>query len=234
MQTRVERNRWLKRFAWVAMACLGVVAGHANAQDQVVTSRACHFDKAAPVIGPACLLARVSVGALPAEPVYWHLDTFANVAAANAAKDARSVVVQDYGKIWLFTIAPKQWHAKGATFVALIGPLPLKQAPAFDAEYSQSMFAPGTTAPVHKHSGPEAFYALDGDTCLEMPDGVHAAKGPGNSLMMPGGEPMLLMATGTNTRRAFALVLHDSTQPATTRVTEWKPAGLCKADAAGI
>jgi len=105
MQTRVERNRWLKRFAWVAMACLGVVAGHANAQDQVVTSRACHFDKAAPVIGPACLLARVSVGALPAEPVYWHLDTFANVAAANAAKDARSVVVQDYGKIWLFTIA---------------------------------------------------------------------------------------------------------------------------------
>lgn len=28
------------------------------------------------------------------------------------------------------------------------------------------------SAPIHKHSGPEAFYALDGDTCLEMPGGT--------------------------------------------------------------
>lgn len=234
MQTRIRRNGWLSCFVWVAMACLGMIVGHAEAQDQVVTSRPCHFDaNAAPVVGPACLLARVSLGALPVEAVYWHLDTFADVATANAAKDARGVVVEDYGKTWLFTIAPKAWHAKGSTRVAVIGPLPTKPAKAFDAEYIHSMFAPGTTAPVHKHSGPEAFYALAGDTCLEMPDGMHVAKGPGNTLVMPGGEPMLLMATGATARRAFALVLHDATQPATTRVTEWKPAGLCQADAGG-
>ncbi|WP_448101553.1 hypothetical protein [Luteibacter jiangsuensis] len=44
---------------------------------------------------------------------------------------------------------------------------------------------------------------------------------------MPGGPPMLLMAIGTVPRRGFALILHDSTQPPTTRVTDWKPAGLC-------
>ncbi|WP_158882030.1 hypothetical protein [Rhodanobacter sp. L36] len=113
--------------------------------------------------------------------MYWHLDTFADPAAANAAKDARSVVVEDYGKVWLFTIAGKGRRAKGTTHVARIGPLSVTSAAAFDAEYVHSLFAPGTTAPVHKHSGPEAFYALEGDTCIEMPDGAHVTEDPATS-----------------------------------------------------
>lgn len=60
------------------------------------------------------------------------------------------------------------------------------------------------TAPLHIHSGPEAFYALTGDSCLETPDDVQVARGPGNKLLVKGGPPMQLMALGTVLRRAFA------------------------------
>ena len=91
----------------------------------------------------------------------------------------------------------------------------------------QSIFAPGTTAPIHVHSGPEAFYTLSGETCLETPDGKLVGTGPGNAVIVPGGPPMLLMATGAENRRALVLILHDSAQPATTLVNDWTPKGLC-------
>jgi len=39
---------------------------------------------------------------------------------------------------------------------------------------------------------------------------------------------MLFMATGTEKRRGLALILHDSSQPATTMEQEWEPKGLCR------
>lgn len=45
---------------------------------------------------------------------------------------------------------------------------------------------------------------------------------------MPEGQPMPLMAIGTSPRRPFALTLHDSKQPSTMRIADWKPAGICQ------
>jgi hypothetical protein len=45
---------------------------------------------------------------------------------------------------------------------------------------------------------------------------------------MAGGPPMHLTATGTETRRALVLILHDASQPATTPASDWTPKGLCK------
>jgi hypothetical protein len=39
---------------------------------------------------------------------------------------------------------------------------------------------------------------------------------------------MHLTATGTETRRAVVLILHDSSKPASTPVYDWTPKGLCK------
>lgn len=83
------------------------------------------------------------------------------------------------------------------------------------------------TAPLHVHSGPEAFYALHGDTCLETPDGVQRATGDGHSLVIRGGPPMVLTATGTTVREGFALILHDAHEPPTTMIHDWQPKGLC-------
>lgn len=69
--------------------------------------------------------------------------------------------------------------------LADVGPLPIEAAQGrFSAESLKSAFAPGMTAPVHVHSGPEAFYALSGGSCLETPDGVQVALGAGHSLML--------------------------------------------------
>lgn len=55
-----------------------------------------------------------------------------------------------------------------------------------------------------------------------------AGSGDGRVLIVPGGPPMLLTATGTVRRRGMVLILHDSSQPATTMVHDWTPKGLCR------
>jgi quercetin dioxygenase-like cupin family protein len=192
-------------------------------------SRPC-ANGAADMPGPACLLAKLDVGSLTTLPIFWHLYVYPSAADARADLTPQGTEIEEFGKHWLFTIADDKWRAQHGQLIAKIGPLPIKPAASFSAEYLRSVFAPGTSAPVHIHSGPEAFFALSGDTCLETEDGVRIAKGPGNSLVVRGGPPMLLMATGSEIRRGFALILHDSTMPATTLVDDWHPKGLCHKD----
>jgi quercetin dioxygenase-like cupin family protein len=185
------------------------------------------------VPGPACLLAKVEIGSLGDQPVFWHLYTYPTSADAQAASTRQAATAEAFGRHWLFAIADSDWRPRAGQLIAKIGPLPLKPAAAFTAEYLRSVFEPGMTAPVHVHSGPEAFFALTGDTCLETPEGAQVAKGPSNTLIIQGGPPMLLMATGSEVRRGFALILHDSSMPPTTLVDDWHAKGLCRAGAAG-
>lgn len=210
------------------LVCCALTAATSPAFGQA-TARPCPSGAAAEETpGPACLAAHAEIGALSDPDVYWHIDTFADRDAAEAARTATGTVVESFGKVWLFTIGPKAWRAGAGAHQADIGPLPVGAAPViFSAEYLRSTFSPGMTAPLHVHSGPEAFYAVTGNTCLETPDGVQVATGPGNHLFIRGGPPMLLMATGTETRRGFALILHDGSQPPTTMIHDWTPKGLC-------
>ena len=177
--------------------------------------------------GPACFTAKQALGALPTGTYFWHLYNYPDVARAEAARAPRSTVVESLGKVWLFTIAAEAWKPAGGTYVAKLGPLAVKPGTGYEAVYMQSIFNPGQTAPLHTHSGMEAFYTLTGDTCLETSEGVQNARGPGNIVLVEGGVPMLLMATGTEKRRGVVLILHDSAQPPTTLTSDWKPRGLC-------
>jgi len=189
------------------------------------TARLCGTEE---IAGPACLMARQDIAALPAGPLFWHLDKFSSMPAARAGATATGSVVEAFGDIWLFTIERRGWRPKGGQHVAKIGPLPVEPAPSYSAEYLRSVFNSGTSAPLHMHSGPEAFYAVSGDTCLESPDGIELGRGPGNKLVIRGGPPMLLMAIGRIQRRGFALILHDTTKPPTTLIHDWQPKGLCR------
>ncbi len=210
-------TRWLILCAaWLCLA----PAAFAQA-----TSRPCDPNAPKDQPGPACLLAHMPLGALPAGDLYWHLNRFRDEASARAFAPTNGAVVRAFDTWWVFEVGPKRTNG---TDTAEIGPLPLTaRGGDFAAEILQSTFAPGQTAPVHVHSGPEAFFALTGDTCLESPDGVQTATGPDNHLMIRQGPPMLLMATGTTLRRGFALILHDTTQPPTTLMHDWTPKGLC-------
>ncbi len=201
----------------VATACPSIASAQA-------TTRPCGVTKGP---GPACLLARKEFTSLPAGKVYWHLDRFSSTSAAEHAATKSSAVAEAFGSVWLFTIAEAGWRSRGGKRVSTVGPLPITPATTYATEYLRSVFEPGTTAPLHVHSGPEAFYALDGDTCLETPDGVRIGRGPGNSMMIQAGPPMLLMAIGKVPRRGFALIFHDAEKPPTTLTQAWRPQGLC-------
>lgn len=212
---------------------LGALAAAAvpSAAGAQATSRLCQGD-GGETPGPACLVAHVDVGALPAAPIYWSIYSFADPAAAERAKPAHAAaVVEAFGKIWLFVVGSKPGELPGGRRLRDIGPLPLDaRGGAYSAEFLKSTFSPGMTAPLHVHSGPEAFYALDGASCLETPDGAQVARGEGHALMVRGGPPMLLAAIGQTTRHGFALILHDGAQPPTTLVHDWAPKGLCPTD----
>lgn len=206
-----------------ALAACGV-PGAAVAQ---ATSRLCQGG-AGETPGPACLVAHLDLGPLPAAPIYWTLYRFPDATAAQRAKPAQAAVVEAFGKTWLFVVGPMTADLPGGRRLKQIGPLPLEAGGgAYSAEVLKSTFSPGMTAPLHVHSGPEAFYALDGASCLETPDGAQVARGEGHALMVRGGPPMLLVAIGPTTRHGFALILHDGALPPTTLVHDWTPKGLC-------
>jgi quercetin dioxygenase-like cupin family protein len=208
------------------LVVLAILAANAlpTAASAQATTRVCDAGEEP---GPACLLARKELPSLPKGNLFWHIDSFLSKDAADRAAATTSTVVQAFGSTWLFTIAEERWRPQGGDHVADIGPLQLAPSATYAAEYLRSVFNPGTTAPLHVHSGPEAFYAVSGDTCLETPDGVQTGRGPGNNLVIKAGPPMLLMAIGKVPRQGFALILHDASLPPTTLTQAWHPSGLC-------
>lgn len=139
------------------------------------------------------------------------------------------MVVESLGKLWLLSIEDKGWRPPaGGERIAEIGPLPINATEAYSAQYMEAIFSPGMTAPAHIHSGPEAWYTLSGETCLETPQGKQVGRAGGDYVIVPGGPPMHLTATGTETRRAVVLILHETSKPPTTLVHDWTPKGLCK------
>lgn len=174
------------------------------------------------------IIAHEPVGQLTASQAFWHLDAYPTRAAAEAAKGPSGTVVESLGKTWLLTIQNAGWRPSGGERIAEIGPLPVTAGEKYSAQYMEAIFTPGMTAPAHVHSGPEAWYTLAGETCLETPQGKQIGRAGSEFVIVPGGPPMHLTATGTETRRALVLILHDSSQPATTPASDWTPQGLCK------
>jgi len=168
------------------------------------------------------------VGRLHRPQTFWHLDSYPSRAGAEVVKGPRSTVLTALGTIWLLTIDDaRSWRPKGGKHIADIGPLPVVAGKSYSAMYMEVIFNPGMTSHTHVHSGPEAWYTEAGETCLETPLGTKVGR-PGQPVIVPGGLAMHLTATGTVQRRALALILHDSSKPATTIVHDWSPRGLCR------
>jgi hypothetical protein len=171
-------------------------------------------------------MAAQPVGALH-HAAFWHVETFPDRAAAEQAKGAHGTVLEAFDKVWLLTIADAGWRSHGGTHLAEIGPLPTTPGRDYTAQYMEAIFRPGMKTRVHRHSGPEAWYTISGETCLETPEGTLVGSAGGAPVIVPQGPPMELTATGTEIRRALVLILHDSAQPHTMLATDWKPRGLC-------
>ena len=175
------------------------------------------------------IVASEALGALPKEPVYWHLYTYPNRAAAEAAKRSGETVTESLGRAWLMNIAAASWRPPDGELVAEIGPLPVNAEGNYTAQYMEAIFPPGFDTPVHRHPGPEAWYTISGEVCLETPEGKSIGRaGEKGGVIVRGGLPMRLSVTGTAQRRSLVLILHDSSQPHTVLASDWTPQGLCK------
>jgi quercetin dioxygenase-like cupin family protein len=174
------------------------------------------------------IMANTSLGLLPKERIFWHLYTYPTRAEAEVAKGSRGTVVESLGKVWLFTIDVEGWRSSSGERVAVIGPLPVIADLKYSSQYMEAIFTPGMTTPVHRHPGPEAWYAVTGETCLETSEGFMVGRPGGPAVIVRGGLPMHLTAIGKETRRSLVLILHDSTQPPTTPAKDWVPVGLCQ------
>ena len=169
------------------------------------------------------------VGRLDGAAWFWHVESFPARAAAEKARGPRGAVVEALGNVWLLTIAEAGWRSSGATtHVAEIGPLPTKSGVSYTAQFMEAVFRPGMKSLIHRHPGPEIWYTLSGETCLETPDGVMVGRAGGTNVIVPAGPPMELTATGKEVRRSLVLILHDASQPHTMPATDWTPKGHCK------
>ena len=171
-------------------------------------------------------IAKVEGLNFPDSVVYWFLYSFPTRSAAEAVKTPTGVVVEEDGKVWLNELASGASRAEVGTFVARVGPLVLPPAPNYTAIYSYAVMAPDQRSRVHTHPGPEGWYVLAGEQCLETSVGVFRGRA-GETVIVPGNVPMELYITGSALRRALVVVVHDSRQPRGTP-SSWIPPGACR------
>jgi len=177
------------------------------------------------------LLAKLKVSQFPDAPLFWCLNRFPTRKAAEAAKAQNSLVVEAEGQSWLFSFGSKSAAPKSGELVASIGPLQLTsdklaKASLYEIVAYLAVMPSGTYTRVHVHPGPEAWYVLTGEQCLETPAGVMKAA-TGESMFAPPMTPMRLTNSGSTVRRALFIVIHDTNQPWTIPTNDWKPSGAC-------
>jgi quercetin dioxygenase-like cupin family protein len=157
--------------------------------------------------------------------VYWHLYAFGSRKAADTAKSATGIVVEEDGRVWLSEFGAHDIAPSGGEPVAGVGPLQLPVAKSYSVVLSYAVMRPGDSSRVHTHPGPEGWYVIAGEQCLETPAGAIKADA-GQTMTVPPNVPMELNVTGATLRRAFALVIHDSTQKRGVP-SDWTPSGIC-------
>ncbi len=108
--------------------------------------------------------------------VYWHLRAFPSRKAAEAAKSATGIVVEEDGRVWLSEFGARNSAPRGGESIAVVGPLQLPAAKSYAAVLSYAVMRPGDNSRVHTHPGPEGWYVLAGEQCLETPAGANRAR----------------------------------------------------------
>lgn len=80
---------------------------------------------------------------LPQAPLYWRIETFPTLTAAEAAVGPTSLAAEVAGRFWLFTLGAPGGSTSG-----------------------------GAKTPIHTHSGSETFYVLGGELSQRTPRGT--------------------------------------------------------------
>jgi quercetin dioxygenase-like cupin family protein len=169
------------------------------------------------------LLARPTVARFPAGPLFWHLAAFPSREAAQVASRFTDVVTDAGGEVWLHRFGAEGDVPAGGTRAALVGPLALPRAAAFRVDLLYEVMPAGARTAAHAHPGPEAWWLLEGEQCVEVarsPDPARTREGEG-AVGPAAGVARRVVNPGVVTRRAFAVVIRDPARPRTT-AARWR------------
>ena len=158
-------------------------------------------------------IAEKKVKQLPAGPLYWQVETYPTLAQAEAAAGETSLAAEIWGKVWLFTLGPRQGSKGGGSKVAEIGPVPPIAAPEYLLRINTGSGPPGAKTAVHTHPGAETFYVLAGQLGQRTPHGVSHVKA-GQSMAGHGpGMAMEVFSSGTSDLKTIVMFVVDATKP---------------------
>lgn len=163
--------------------------------------------------GCSILASRPIIGST-SQPLHWHIDRFDSLDAARKAAGPDSVAAQAHGSFWLLTVEHQADDHHGGTHVARIGPLQLPEAKRYTMRVLSTRLAPGSMTPVHRHPGPEVFYIVSGEQCLQTEQAAHRIVA-GQSYVLPADTVHRGRIISSRPRAGFGLVLHDEAKPGT-------------------
>jgi len=146
-------------------------------------------------------------------PLFWHIDRFDSLEAAKRAAGPNGVATDAHGGKSLMTVEPQSSDHHGGRHVEWIGPLILPAAEGYTMNVRSTLLKSGAATPVHTHSGPEVFYIVLGEQCLETQKVGHRLPA-GKFLILPTDQVHRGRVQKAGMRGALTLVLHDSLRPA--------------------
>lgn len=156
--------------------------------------------------------------------LYWHILEFQTEATAQteARRHRFAAVTTIHGRTWLYVLGSETEAVDGGVRRAAIGPLKVP-AGRVTAHFSEAIFRPGMRTRVHSHPGPEAFYVVEGEQCMETPTQKQLL--PAGTSFIVGGGPHLQAAP--RGRRNLVLILAPSGAPFVIPGGDWTPTGFC-------
>ena len=148
----------------------------------------------------------------PPSPVLWHIDEFSSLGRAQQAEGPWSLAIEAYGRGWLYSIERDTSNHHGGKHRAVVGPIPTRAGRLYSMMAMSAYFLPGQYSVIHTHPGPEAWWVLEGEQCLETTrTAIKAAAGEG--AIVAEGDTMRMVGTGSGPRKALVLILHDADKP---------------------
>jgi quercetin dioxygenase-like cupin family protein len=158
--------------------------------------------------------------------LYWHIDRYDTLGAAKENAGPNSVVAAAHGAVWLMTVEPKTTRRHRLHHIAWVGPFKLPVDKRYAMRVQSSTLVPGGGTPVHTHSGPEAFYIVSGEQCIETPLATRRLTS-GSAEFVPANTIHRGRITGNGPRRALAIVIYDATRPVSKNVVEAPQLASC-------
>lgn len=157
-------------------------------------------------------MAEKPVDELPDGELYWHVERFDSIEAADTAAAGLSLTGEFEDSAWLFTLADRTAPAMGGTPVAKIGPVPRVDAPEYLLRVNNAVAPVGAKSSIHSHPGAEAFLVLSGQLTQHTPYGMHVLNSGGT---MPGvpDQTMQNESTGDEELRQLIMFVVDATRP---------------------